>query len=200
MCKLLFLDIDGVLNSTRSHCAQAIDPALSRDEWMYASIDPIAVKLINKLVAEHDIEIVLSTSHRPLLPMTIFDNGGPESAERMIQPHGNIPQCQLMAERLGLNPNRVRGATPALSYPGKRRGNEIQYYLDSDFEWETYAIIDDGADMLPSQLERFVKTTMANGLTFEAYSKLHALFGNNKPKLRIPNKIRVDWETGAQHA
>lgn len=60
--------------------------------------------------------------------------------------------------------------TPQL--PGKTRGEEIQAWLDIHPEVTKYAILDDDADMLESQLPNFFRTSWENGLTEEIMERV----------------------------
>lgn len=61
--KIIFLDIDGVLNSERSVEAQ-YDDKFKHNVYGPAYFDPLAIKLIEKLVIETDSKIVISSSWR----------------------------------------------------------------------------------------------------------------------------------------
>lgn len=61
----------------------------------------------------------------------------------------------------GFDNAEVIGATPRL---GRKRGYEIQEWLDNNPDVTHYVILDDNSDMLDSQLGNFVKTDMFRGL------------------------------------
>lgn len=152
--KYLFLDIDGVLNSTRS--VVSINPNdtalwlhrnLKHREIEIKRLDPVALGLIRNLCAETNTEIVLSSSWRIGLGSVI------ELATTLDLP--------------------IVSTTPILG--GDRcRGDEIELWLDirSTDNPRKYAIVDDDSDMLPEQMPFFVKTNHNNGLLYEDYELL----------------------------
>lgn len=184
MDRLIFADIDGVFNSTRSFLARPPLSGESMDDWPILSKDPISVALFNRACEELDLKIVMSTSHRKrfLKPLTTYNADG-----WMIREQVMLDELRRYMARLGLPTKRIIGATPDINFPGRQRGHEIDYFLEQYGECE-YAIIDDGADMLPHQLERFVHTTIEDGITFASYAKLGSLFGlpGGKPHLKVP--------------
>lgn len=141
MVKIIFLDIDGVLISTRSVLAR-LDETCTRPDYQIADsiqrVDPVAVGLVNRLCRKADVRIVISSSHR-----THF---------------ANLHSLRLYIAELGIT-GEVIGSTPVLN---KARGFEIQSWLET-WEEETgsnstvYIIADDIADMLPEQKCNFIK-------------------------------------------
>lgn len=120
MKKIIFLDIDGVLN---------VIPQ-GRDE--YGDIyHPEFVENLRWIIEQTGAEIVLSTSGR-------FDDD--------------------MLEKWFVRdyPGKIVGITPHIAIC--QRGKEIQKWLDEN-PVDTYCIIDDDTDMLPSQMNNFVKTS-----------------------------------------
>lgn len=140
--KVLFLDIDGVLNSQRTLMATGSYP-FCFDEHNKARFDWIAVGLIRKLCEKEDASIVLSSSWR--------------------HGKGSVHQC---ANGLDLP---IFDKTPSL--PGVR-GEEIQDWLNRHPEVTHYAIVDDNSDMLESQAEHFVQTSHQDGLSFSDFVAL----------------------------
>lgn len=189
--KVLFLDIDGVLNSGRSFCAAEQVVGESFQDWVFSSVDPIAVALINRVCRECDVKIVVSSSHRTkfLRPDTHFDALGPEGIERSVRPYVDELRMKEYMGELGLNPDYLLDATASIHFPGRIRGHEIQHWLENtEHDVEAYAIIDDASDMLPEQMDRLVHTTNKDGITFDCFIKLENLFGGRKPKIRIPTR------------
>ena len=145
--KILFLDIDGVINSYRTAHAMGQFPFDTTPESLIL-FDITAIKLIQKICEDGDIKIVLSSTWRI---------------------HGNYKQ---IGEDLRLP---IIGDTPIKL--GASRGEEIDMYLRICPDTTQYVIVDDDSDMLPKQQKRFVKTTMADGLQFHHYQKIRKLFG-----------------------
>ena len=143
--KVLFLDIDGVLNSRRTVVATGNYPHCFDDDNK-KNFDWIAVGLIRVLCEKEKASIVLSSSWR----------------------HGThaVHEC---ANGLDLP---IFDKTSAL--PGVR-GEEIQDWLNRHPEVTHYAIVDDNSDMLESQRDHFVQTDEAEGLSFADFKALQRI-------------------------
>lgn len=151
--KVIFLDIDGVLNSTRSAAALGGMPwpGLKKErDWHL--FDPVAVGLLRRACEKTGAVCVLSSSWRAHL-----DDAG----------------LQDLAQRLGVQiidrTRETRGA--------EIRGVQIAEWLQAHPEVDTYVILDDDSDMLDEQKERFVKTNFREGFLFEHYMRLTHLLG-----------------------
>jgi hypothetical protein len=140
--KVLFLDIDGVLNSGRTAAATGGYPYCF-DEANKARFDWIAVGLIRKLCEKEDASIVLSSSWR--------------RGKNAVHECANGLDLPIFDKTLDL--------------PGVR-GEEIQDWLNRHPEVTHYAIVDDNSDMLESQKEHFVQTSMEDGLSFSDFAAL----------------------------
>lgn len=133
MSKIIFLDIDGVLNI---YCP-------SRDKYG-CKFHQEFVNNLQHIVDETGAKIVISSSWR-------------------VEGSG-IMKSMWMFRKL---PGEVIGITPDLYYTlsGPKgdddycRGSEIQLWLDNHPEVTNYVIIDDDTDMLPSQMNNFVRTS-----------------------------------------
>lgn len=64
---------------------------------------------------------------------------------------------------------------------GRRRGYEIQKYLNDHPEITSYVILDDNTDMLDEQKEHFVKTDEKVGLTIKNANKAIDILGRINP-------------------
>ncbi len=136
--RVLFLDIDGVLNSFnwwqrrpnrfKSQRARALN-----------EIDPAAVKRLNRIVERTCATVVLSSAWRVIYSV------------KMVQ---SILKTRGFCYELA-------GATPILH---AARGFEIQAWLDSSGGADRIAILDDDSDMAHLR-SRLVKTDMERGLT-----------------------------------
>ena len=167
---IIFLDIDGVLNSGRSFIAGAHKAREheNADDPYYkkitkATIDPVSVGLVNKVLRDFDAYIVLSSTHRMHFP------DGDEKLE-MIQDYLTY---------LGVDGSRCIGYTPRFN---AIRGVEIKHWLDdapSRFPDASFKIIilDDSSDFLPEQLEFHVHCKGGHGVTEENYREMTRLFG-----------------------
>jgi hypothetical protein len=156
--KALFLDVDGVLNSTRSTLARGgpimsplatlsldlLNAAYKEDlsvpygpKYTIETIDPTAVALVNRLLKKSQAKLIISSSHRAYL----CDNGiAFKSAEHMRR-------LQLYFNILGLE-YEIHDVTEKLYI---ERGAEVQKYLDDNLEIERYTILDDADDFRADQ-------------------------------------------------
>lgn len=163
--KIIFLDIDGVLNSGRSfiafsHLAREAD---NNDPYYMkitkATIDTVSVGLLNRVLRDFGAHIVLSSTHRMHFPEG-------ESKLEMIQDYLNY---------LGVEGHRCVGYTPRLN---AIRGVEIKHWLDeAEFDIEHMIILDDSSDFLPEQMEFHVHCKGGHGITEENYREMTRLFG-----------------------
>lgn len=156
--KLLFLDIDGVLNSITNMVAYGDVKELAghykhlfpedvlglnhRFEW---ELNPTQVRLIRKICTATDAKIVVSSSWR--------SHCTPEQFNKMFK-YIDPTWPDLVIDCTDMD----RGI----------RGEQIQRYLDHS-QPENYVIIDDDSDMLESQRDHFVNTTYMFGLTYVEY-------------------------------
>lgn len=159
MDKIIFLDIDGVLNST-SWCFQLRNKEFLGDIQSsfdklngHQYVDPTAVRLVQKLALQHGAKIVISSSWRRYDLKSTIDN-----LWNYKDIQGLIP---LIIDQ---TPHILRKHLDV-----RRRGDEIQQWLDDHDYVKQYVIIDDDSDMLDSQKENFVQTNHNFGFTFYDY-------------------------------
>ena len=145
--KVLFLDIDGVVNS--EECLKRGDA-----KGGILGIDPYLAFLVGKIIlALPELKVVLSSSWRH------WPNGRKTVGEKVCSIYdvtGSEPYLKEL-------PNGVDNV---------QRGREIQKWLDAHPEVERYAILDDDSDMLPSQLPNFFKTSWKKGISEEIVSNV----------------------------
>lgn len=136
---VLFLDIDGVLNS---HRYMGVHPDAFSDEdgpedlW---ELDPEACARLENLIQRTRAVLVVSSMWRKY-----------HSAEELTR----------FLRLRGCPSAVVVGVTPDLAAP---RGDEIHAYLKEHPEVSQFAIVDDDADLEPF-FDKLVQTTMAEGL------------------------------------
>jgi hypothetical protein len=178
--RFLFLDIDGVLNSSRSVIVK-IGPKASTSQVVadladlagshgygvqegLLTADPICVALVNKLVEAggEDMVLVLSSTHRKFL----YDTEAPYGSDEHLR------RLRHYLTTMGLNVPARFSITPNLHV---KRGLEIDQWLNHAYENgaydddEPYVILDDAADMLPDQ--PLVRVDPRHGLSFEDYAE-----------------------------
>lgn len=138
--KVIFLDIDGVLNS-RDYFMTCLPFRTTRlDE----KIDPVAVDRLNRITRATEAVIVLSSAWR------IGFQGELDGLKKLFERHS------IEAELVGMTPNS-----------SGNRGNQIQSWLDDHKgEVEQFIIIDDADDM-NDLVDNLIRTTHDHGLTEE---------------------------------
>ena len=148
--KVLFLDIDGVLNCmfpTPSSGYEWVD----LDEWRYG-FNPTLVARLRYVIGNTGCKIVVSSSwrhHQTYAP---------------YQPSRNWRD--VLAEKLGKTREELfAGETP--SDPAGQRGNEINQWLGEHPGVDSWCVVDDETVDIEPYIDhaRIVKTDMQYGLT-----------------------------------
>lgn len=135
--KVLFLDIDGVLNSDAwFDLLNRSDPDHAPDHVF--RLDPICVARVQVILTRTRAQVVLSSSWKKL-------------------PNN---QAQRSIWRAG-GRFRIMDKTPRLGYP---RGNEIHAWLSCHPDVTRFVILDDHDDMSP-YMRRLVQTDPRVGIT-----------------------------------
>ena len=153
MKKILFLDIDGVLN-TKWWYTQ-MDRNTPKDQYGYA-FDPKTVANLKRIVEETGADIVISSSWKCM---------GLSQMEDMWEER-NLP-----GKIIGITPNSVSdemllNADIDSIELFHIRGEEIKEWLAMHGKRiSNYAIIDDMDNMLPEQQSHFVHTNPEVGIT-----------------------------------
>lgn len=152
--KVLFLDIDGVLNS------QAWMLSGNWHDSKLSQLDPGTVARLNTILDATDCNVVLSSTWRLNVPLTklthLLESRGLSGAHRerfigsTIQSH--LARCD-----------------------GGGRGTEIDAWLKR-CPAESFAILDDDSDMAPHQAQ-FVQTSWAVGLQDTDVERVIRLLG-----------------------
>lgn len=164
MNKVIFLDIDGVLNSTKScefyhkkyggngyggFFKEDEEPTLENVLW-----DDECVHWLDKIVKETGASIVISSTWRK---------------------HYGLLAFHSMFKLYSVFDLDIVGKTKQKGFIG--RGKEIQDYIDEN-NITNYVILDDDSDMLPSQMSNFVNTDCDLGLTKDDYLKAVKILGS----------------------
>lgn len=153
MKRIIFLDIDGVLN-TESWYMQ-MTKETPKDKFGYA-FDPQAVANLRKIVEETGADIVISSSWKCM---------GLSQMEDMWKDR-NLP-----GKIIGVTPNSVSDELLIDADIDSMelfhiRGEEIMEWLKKHGKHSSrYAIIDDMDNMLPEQQSHFVQTNPEMGIT-----------------------------------
>jgi hypothetical protein len=167
---VLFLDVDGVLNSERSFLAGASRLKAYEEEnpndpyWKKitkCTIDPVACEIVNRICRTCDVKIVVSSTHRMHFP------DDENKLSLMKDYFGN----------LGINPELIIGWTERLH---TIRGVEIEEWLDRHPNVNRYVILDDSSDMMPHQMEFFVRCDGLIGVSSANYFQMMNLFGREE--------------------
>jgi len=146
--KVVFLDLDGVMNSGW-YARDRRNYVVKEQGNIFKEIDPQAIKVLNDFCKETDAKIVISSSWRTT---AYADN---------------------VLERAGFK-GKVIGITPHIEGKYVLRGNEIYAWIkqninllevDYSSNFKQYVIFDDDGDMLYWQRHHFFQTDTISGLT-----------------------------------
>lgn len=149
--RIVFLDIDGVLNSTAWWRESKTVPHVD------SQIDPRAVALLNEIAPPETTRIVVSSTWRLM---------------------GFGPVSDVL-RRVGVLA-RVIGVTEDLS-EDYARGKEIAMWLDKHGVRDAaYVVLDDDFDAGLGHGDRFVRTDVRRGLTPEHVAKARAILDRSE--------------------
>ena len=157
MSKILFLDIDGVLNTERQHDRCVNLGADQVDNFGYA-FDPEAVANLKRIVEHTGADIVISSSWKVW---------GLDAMQRLWV------RRDLPGQVIDITPRTESGEMllsvdlDFMDIPAVK-GSEIKEWLSTSGRDVThYAILDNFPDMLPEQQSHFVQTDPIIGVTVE---------------------------------
>lgn len=184
--KVIFLDIDGVLNSGRYFKAHTFKELNEQHDDYGQGFDELSKSLLNKLIDVTGAKVVISSSWR---------GAGFDAMKNMWVDR------KMSGEVIGITPHFYESLKPK-NYPDSHsvsvpRGCEIEWYYENIFNFvhwnwdgpyvqerkalctlDTYIILDDDSDMLYSQRNNFVHCDNANGFTQEEYDKAYQILMN----------------------
>lgn len=143
--KVLFLDVNGVLDSWRTRTGLGYFAYESVHNFKY--LDPVALGLLQNLVDNTGCSVVLSSTWRQ------------RADEKWLA---------SFSHHLGV---QIHSITEKMSVLNKTRGAEVREWL-THFKVEQYAIVDDGGGWLPEQEPFVVQTSYDDGLLFSHYQQL----------------------------
>ena len=146
--KIIFLDIDGVLNHDDWYVSPEFS-ALSTADDVELDVDPKCTQRLIEICEKCDAKIVISSSWRI-----------------------NMYSAAKRLERGGLPIELVIDGTPDFTFLCIKnidisRGDEIAIYLEKHPEISNYVIIDDAVNFHENQLQHFVHINAKHGLTEE---------------------------------
>ena len=162
--KVLFLDIDGVLNSEnwfayRIYCVKNnmvnilmnfVDTDDRNIKHKLTMLDDRAIANLNRIIEETGCKVVLSSSWRSSIESeNIF-------TQDLLKLKGFKYEFYDVTPRLWFSDFSIR------------RGEEIKFWLDKEsekHEIESFVILDDDSDMLPEQMNNFIHVDGQVGLT-----------------------------------
>ncbi len=186
-CKLIFLDISGVMNSSRLYKQHSVEELENMRDKYGDAFDPLSMDLINKLISKTGADVVIVSESK---------DEGREWAKAFWE------KREMYGDVVGTTPHlsfTAKGSRAQVRVP---RGVEIQWYYETyhnfryyDSSWvnninyantlkdkstlESYVIINDDSDILFEQRGNFVKCDKTLGFTLKEYRKA----------FRILNKI-----------
>ena len=154
--RLIFLDIDGVLN-----CQLFYDEQLD-GSYVEQNICKKRVGWLNDLCKDTGAKIVISSTWRM---------------------GRTIDEMRDILNEVGAT-FEIIGMTPILRNEGCVRGNEIQQWIEKNdsitglpyYDYSDYVIIDDDSDMLLWQKDNFFQTDSYSGLTPNTCYKIQKFF------------------------
>lgn len=167
--RILFLDVDGVLNPLGGTCNLERGPE-------HLAVDLCA--RLERVVRYTKAAIVLSSAWR----YKKDGKGAPANLhrfERWLHERG-CPSAEVigrtpLGSEMGYELVPIPGHEPAMMYAGERRGHEIERWLAGTvLDVKAFAIVDDLADVSPLE-HRLVRTACDRGLEDEHVERLIAL-------------------------
>lgn len=159
--KIIFLDIDGVLCTNRSHAAyfHSTDPM--------RALDPVACRMIYRTCIDYGVKIVVSSSWGHVF-------GAKAIREILVQagfPYDVFYKDAMVTERV------MRGLTG-----NSDRTEEIFNWLNKyGKEVERFCVVDDayiGDDVANMENGLVIQTNVYNGLMYDDYLAIRAFFKN----------------------
>lgn len=181
--KILFLDLDGVLNSSAyfqslaERVAQGLGDESSLQQYASAMLDPEAIWELNRIVQATSAVVVISSSWRHGHPLTHISRmlrfrgfEGHIIGATPELPHGvHTPAFQKFLDE---NPGHIDGTRNC-------RGNEIQAWLDVVPAVTKFVILDDSHDF--GHLFSFhVHTPLLRGLLPEHANRAIEILNGDK--------------------
>ncbi len=149
MSRVIFLDYDGVVNTPMWNTEGTICSYGFPNQGKVNNFQ--AVQWLSETCQKFGYDIVVTSTWR-------LDD--------------NYKECLINGGlRKGIE---VLGRTPR--FPGQPRGTEIKAYLDEHPEIQYYIIVDDESDILPEQMDHFIKTNGYVGFNFSDFIRFEEIY------------------------
>lgn len=167
--KVIFLDIDGVLNShvhqhahlkEREEFIKGLNGRvdMTPEEWIdycWHMLDSEAMRILNLIVEVSKAKVVISSSWRNAYPWYAI--------------LGSFKKMGFQGQIIDKTPRHVEAA-------GSERGHQIQAWLNEHPEVEEFVILDDDSDMV-HLMPKLVHTSWRDGLLKEHLDPALKLLG-----------------------
>lgn len=157
--KIIFLDIDGVLNTSRFICERIEQGAdkKTRLQWVF---DPIAMKNLQEIVKKTGAKIVISSTWK------LHEKYNDDTWKALLK---NLRDWDIEDAYIGVTPRTNEGI----------RGREIKDWLESNnyLGIESFVIIDDDSDMEELKETHLVKCSTHYGLTTKVKKQALEILG-----------------------
>jgi hypothetical protein len=160
MNNVIFLDIDGVLNSEKL-ITELYNKNIKEYGNIYNFIDDDIVNKLTYFCKLYKLNIVLSSSWRYFYFDDTIKNF---TKNRYRKLHSLIPYIIGQTPRLYIEKENGR-------YEQLCRGDEIQHYINK-YHIENYVILDDDSDILDSQINHFIHVDYKYGLTNKNFKQI----------------------------
>jgi hypothetical protein len=154
--KIIFLDMDGVLNSHEHFMREGS----TMSEWPKGHVDVNAVKRLNQIIARTEAKVVISSTWRKFLDF--------EQMQAVLNEHGF--EGEVVGETPDFNRPEYQQELANLEHPPRfphrfERGHEISYWLKKcPIDVYSYVVLDDSVDMATVR-HRHVHTNFNVGLS-----------------------------------
>lgn len=180
--KVIFLDIDGVLNSTTDFIE-----AQRREDCINSGGEVISggkLCLLEEIIEQTDAKIVLSSSWRELFSL--------KEIHEMFVVRGFTLPITVFAGKTECGYRSMDGTRELYG-----RSRLIQEWLDAKDNIESYVIIDDMSEERFIELHEghIVTTDMDNGLNLPAMSKAIDILGRNEEYQKKYDAYRISLDT-----
>ena len=178
--KILFLDIDGVLNSSSSFEKGHCEYIRFGKDYYYQQFCPNSKKLINYLIDKYNLSIVISSTWR---------HDGVERLRQiweLEQMSGHILDITPCSE-LGFRGLEIAQWLENKGFYNINNSKEGQKQIMEKSRIEQYIIIDDDSDMTYDQRNHFIQTSFKTGFTIESFNKACSVLNKNVVQLNYEN-------------